>query len=182
MSVQIYSLSDPKTGECRYIGQSVNAKQRLNSHRLCVKRGSPLYVHNWWRKTVREQGMEPLQEIMVTVETTEQADMAEQILIEGGRLQGLDLTNISGGGHVNRRGQASSFKGKHHTQESKRKLSEATANHLATHGHPNQGKHWKVKDSSRMGKSGFWTGRHHSEASKQKIRDYWKSRREIPNA
>jgi len=65
-----------------------------------------------------------------------------------------------------------SFRGRHHSEETKRKMSEW----MSGEKNPNYGKHhseeWKIKKSEQMkGERNHFFGKHHSEESKNKIRN-----------
>lgn len=92
MKIFIYTLSDPRTNEVRYVGQTNNLKVRLQNHlskwNLAKKKGSSI-----WLNELVDLGLKP--EMKLYIETTESnADAVEAALIEDFKGQGSNLTNI----------------------------------------------------------------------------------------
>ena len=93
MDVYIYALCDPRDDAIRYVGRTVNLKDRYrnhlkakwNTHRCC------------WIKGLKEIGLRPKMIILETVVESECRD-AEMWWIGHLRETGCDLTNHSDGG------------------------------------------------------------------------------------
>jgi hypothetical protein len=91
----IYTLSDPKTGEIRYVGKSDNPQKRLYDHiASCSK--SPTHKNNWIRSLIREN-QKPILNIIDTV-SIDNWQIYEIEWISKLRKEGHNLTNISDGG------------------------------------------------------------------------------------
>ena len=92
--VTIYTLSDPDTGEVRYVGKANDAEQRLRSHlRDSAKRKTPLY--SWLRKLTAERKSPTMQVLRVVDESDWEA--AERDAIACYRIAG-GLLNLADGG------------------------------------------------------------------------------------
>jgi hypothetical protein len=95
MDSLVYTLSDPRTGAIRYVGQtSRTLRCRLTEHIQDVKR-SRRYSSNWIKSL---GGLEPVIELVEICATQEDADEAEAFYIEYFRFLGFSLTNLTGGG------------------------------------------------------------------------------------
>lgn len=101
MTYQVYSLSDPITGEIRYVGQTARTLRiRLTEHIQDTKRRA---LHSSkWVKSLLKRGAEPLIELVEVHDTPEAVDEAEQFFIDYFRSLGFNLTNLTGGGKVTR--------------------------------------------------------------------------------
>ena len=55
MDVFIYSLSDPRTGEIRYVGKTVNLKRRLYGHLYDDEKTHK----SAWIKSLKRLGLKP---------------------------------------------------------------------------------------------------------------------------
>lgn len=93
MQVYIYSLSDPQTGEIRYIGKSINPKKRIDNH-LHIKKKSHC---SCWIQSLRNKKLKPLFDIIDTV-SKEDWIFWEQWWICQAKAWGFRLTNHSIGG------------------------------------------------------------------------------------
>src|ERR1700757_1290934 len=91
----IYSLSDPRTGEVRYIGKTTGTlKARLYSHNYHARRGRDGYVQRWLRSLGTPASIAVLdQAVCVT-----HLDALEREWISYGRRLGWRLTNSAVGG------------------------------------------------------------------------------------
>lgn len=115
----IYILSDPITGEIRYIGKTTQfLDERFYQHLYDAKRHNKSHLHKWINYLLN-RNLEPNIEILETV-TTKELNTLEKLYISIGRQRGLNLVNISGGGEG-----GGSMTGKHHSEESKKKMSDA---------------------------------------------------------
>lgn len=91
----VYALSDPQTGDVRYVGQtSRSLRRRLTEHVQDIKR-SKRYSSNW----IRSLGdIQPLIELIEEFDDQIKCDEAEQFYIDYFRSLGFKLTNLTGGG------------------------------------------------------------------------------------
>ncbi len=96
MKVFIYVLLDPLTKEVRYVGKTINSRQRLRKH---LTRRENNHKHSWV-KSLRTKGLKPIMAIIeeLEVEADEQWQPAEQWWIERLRNAGCQLTNLNDGG------------------------------------------------------------------------------------
>jgi hypothetical protein len=141
-TIYIYGLTDPRTGEVRYIGKSKDLKRRLRHHLFMARTGrEDTYKARWIRKLL-DQGIKPDIVILVTTDAEHWEEDERRLIAEGS-----NLTNTSAGGEgVNaprteqwcaRIGDA--HRGKEVSEETRRKLREIN---LAKHadgcknGHP----------------------------------------------
>lgn len=114
VTVFIYTLTDPRTNEVRYVGKAVNIKRRLNEH---LFRDKGCHKWNWLQQLVTE-GLRPTVSIIDVIENSDDTDWQarEVYWIAHYRRIGAPLTNLDSGG---RRGKCMSA-------ESRRKCSEAS--------------------------------------------------------
>ena len=96
----IYSLSDPNTGEIRYVGKTYNQlRKRLYSHLNECKSGNKSHKINWIKSLLSNNEI-PVISIIDTVPTN-QWQFWEQYWIEQFKQWGFNLTNIAKGGYDN---------------------------------------------------------------------------------
>ncbi len=112
MQVYIYSLTDPRNNQIRYIGKSINPKKRIDNH-LHVKRKSHC---SCWIQSLKSIGLKPIFEIIDIVEESNWK-FWEQYWIAQIKAWNFSLTNHSIGGE----GQL----GNKQTKESNEKRSKA---------------------------------------------------------
>ncbi len=95
----IYSLSDPITGEIRYIGKANNPKKRILDH---IKEGETSNKSHKisWVKSLISKGLIPIVEIVDEVPKSEW-EFWEIYWISQFRAWKFNLTNISSGGYNN---------------------------------------------------------------------------------
>lgn len=91
--IHIYSLSDPRTGQIRYVGKALNPFHRIRKH-LCDKRSS--HKTNWIQSLLCI-GLKPSIDILETVPEGEWQE-AERFWIAYLRFLGCPLTNLDNGG------------------------------------------------------------------------------------
>lgn len=150
MDVSVYCLSDPRTGEVRYVGYSKYPELRFASH--CKDAGNT-HKARWIMKLHREAGLRPALSVQCVVETAAEAKQIEVALIARHREQGARLTNGTAGGD--------GVVGRYHTEEEKRKIGDffrgrqRSSEHLAA---------LAASAERRRGKS--W-GRHTEETKKR---------------
>jgi hypothetical protein len=95
---EIYVLSDPHTGEPRYVGRSRNAKRRLYDH-IDKARRNTLTAHNYrWIRSLLARGVWPLVTVVEVCAADDWADR-ERFWIAHYRAQGARLTNHHEGGY-----------------------------------------------------------------------------------
>jgi len=109
----LYTLSDPRTGEIRYLGKSDHPFKRLTIHRLDLR--TQTHKVNWIR-SLREAGLTPLMEILDEVPES-QWEFWEREYIRVFRATGVRLTNQAEGG------EGGAFKGHRHSHESRSQIS-----------------------------------------------------------
>lgn len=94
----IYGLSDPRTGEIRYIGKSVNGVSRAKSHGTpAALRKDGTYKANWIR-SLQSIGLNYGIEILGTFEDGTGLADSERWAIAYARSAGCPLTNLTDGG------------------------------------------------------------------------------------
>lgn len=94
--VYIYALTDPRTDSIRYVGKTVELKERLLAHINDAKKGSKNWCHRWIR-TLLAEGFEPKQRVLQCVSECEWAE-AERRWIAHLSVNGAKLTNLTKGG------------------------------------------------------------------------------------
>lgn len=94
--VFIYTLSHPITNEVRYVGKTINLKERLQGH---LEDKGPTYKRKWISKLKRE-GLIPVIEVLEEFqgEHISEWQQAERFWIETLRFYGCRLTNACAGG------------------------------------------------------------------------------------
>jgi hypothetical protein len=95
--VFIYGLEDPITKEIRYIGKTINTKNRYYQH-VCNFDNTNPHKKNWI-SLLKKQGLKPN---LVIIEKTNEKnwEKRERYWIKTGLELGWKLTNISAGGSV----------------------------------------------------------------------------------
>lgn len=116
MTAFIYGLFDPETGECRYVGKTVQPlKARLRSHiSMAIRHPGGRKVSSWIASVVRNRSRP---EIATLEESPDDWREAESFWIASLRLAGCRLTNLTTGGE--------GCEGYRPTEETRRRLSEA---------------------------------------------------------
>jgi hypothetical protein len=144
----IYTLSDPRTGQVRYVGKTLYITGRFNHH---LKRATPTTHKGCWILGLRKLGLEPEIDVVDFIPANDTAAFwaAEQFWIETFRAMGCKLTNLMEGG----RG------GARMSDESRAKAS-ASAKAKWAAMTPEQLKEWGAK----------FKGRKASEETKEKMR------------
>jgi len=115
MSTFIYALCDPRTFEVRYVGKSDDPYKRY-CHHLMDK--AKTYKVNWIQSLLKV-GLLPIRQILEECDKSIW-EQREQDWINFYKKIGSNLTNIADGGVG-----GSGHKGKHHSEEAKRKIKEA---------------------------------------------------------
>lgn len=108
----IYSLVCPLDGKVKYVGKANDPKSRFRKHKsLGDTNTGDNIAKNEWIKSLLDQGLLPILEILEEVEITEWKEK-EKFYVRQFREQGLELFNICGGGNGATFGNSGSFKGK----------------------------------------------------------------------
>lgn len=155
----IYKLICPISNECRYVGKTVQTlNKRLYKHKY-NKRRTPSHKNSWLIQ-LEDKGL--LNELKI--ELIEECEISllnnkEIFWIAKLKSDGYKLTNMTEGGEVGSLGCK-------HTDEAKRKISEAGKRRKG-YKHTIEAKE-KISDSLR-GKRGRNTGNKHSEKTKKQI-------------
>lgn len=136
----IYVLEDPRDGEVRYVGVSIDPKRRLKSHKHAPRSKTESHTHKArWVATLERDGLAP--RLRVIEEGDGDWVEAEMRWIASYRAAGARLTNLSDGGEgaighaptdetrarmaeAQRALGGANRLGKTHTNESKRAISE----------------------------------------------------------
>lgn len=115
--VFIYGLVDPKTNELRYVGKSVNPLVRLRKH-ISERNVHDTYKDRWLRK-LYDLNIKP--ELIIIDEVKHnQWQFWERFYINYFKSIGCSLTNTTIGGD-----EPPSTKGRKHTDETRKKMSES---------------------------------------------------------
>ena len=94
--VEIYSLSDPRTCQVKYIGKANDSNKRLASHiRDSRRRNTPVYI---WIRELIECGLKPILQV-VNITSELEWPVKETEIISEYRSLGVDLLNVSKGGN-----------------------------------------------------------------------------------
>lgn len=95
MKTFIYTLTDPRTNQIRYVGKSVNLRGRIDGHMYNKKK-----THcSCWIQSLMKLGEKPILDIIDCVENDWQ--FWEQHYISLFKTWGFDLTNHTNGGEGN---------------------------------------------------------------------------------
>lgn len=110
----IYTLSDPRNNEVRYVGKTFDLRQRFHDHTCNAKKFNKRLS---WIKSLKNQGILPKMEILETFENASDEEWAEaeRFWISTLKLYGCRLTNMDSGG----------MGGKRLPQETKNKISQS---------------------------------------------------------
>lgn len=185
----IYLLSDPNTGETRYVGKSNSPVRRHSAH--CSRAKNSRTHTDRWINGLRLLGHAPKLETLIEVPYTEW-EQWERAIIKAFRMLGVPLTNHTDGGDDPPHGHSH-----RHTPESRAKISAArlgkklsaetrakltgrklTAEHCASLSAARIGKKFTAEHRARL--SAAMTGKKHTPESRAKIsaarlRAVWKN-------
>lgn len=107
----IYSLICPLDGKVKYIGKANDPKGRFRKHKsLGDTNTGDNMAKNEWIKSLLDQGLSPLLEIIEEVDVTEWKEK-EKFYISKFKEEGFHLFNLCGGGNGSSFGNSGSFKG-----------------------------------------------------------------------
>lgn len=132
---KIYWLSDPRTSEMRYIGQTTHKLEyRLKSH--CKTPQKEKTHKTWWIRQLRKIGLKPKIHLLQILPDKTSLNLAEIYWIAHFKMLGCDLTNIAPGGEgrhgpfsdETKRKMSDAHKGKTLSDETKLKMSLAKQN------------------------------------------------------
>lgn len=124
----IYTLSDPRTNEVRYVGKTFGLKQRYSDH-VCTT--SKINKKTSWVLSLKKSGHLPIMEVIEKLENVESNawESAEKFWIETLKFYGCRLVNGTSGGDSGKRMSAESIqkrvdatRGRKHTEEHKEKI------------------------------------------------------------
>lgn len=109
---KIYVLIDPTTNEIKYVGKTINEKERYKNH-LNPKHNEKTHKRNWINK-LRNNNLKPIFKVIEEVLITDDWRDREKYWISHYRLLGFNLVNHSDGGEgLDFKGNQTSFKENH---------------------------------------------------------------------
>lgn len=156
--VYIYSLDEPKTGEPRYVGKTVNPGKRLYGHIRYSEKNNKTYKDCWIRKLCRE-GSAPVLTIVDEVENSS-SNFWEQHYISLYKSWGFKLTNLTDGGDG-----GNTMLGVKQSIETIKKRNQARRNN----GKPWISEECKIKMRENASGNQNMKNKHHSEESKRQM-------------
>lgn len=119
--VLIYALKDPGTNDIRYVGKTVNLKNRMNRHKRDALSGNTAIRRNAWLRSLLHKNQEPVIQIL---EETNETEWAERERYYIALHHSEKLTNMTAGGETCRfSGENHWNYGKHLSKETKQKIS-----------------------------------------------------------
>lgn len=95
----IYALLDPETFEVRYIGKTVNPKNRARQHLMAATGGTHTPVYCWWRSLIAANRPHPVMAVIAS-STSEEWEALEVEVIAQYRQEGARLLNVADGGNA----------------------------------------------------------------------------------
>ena len=93
--IHIYTLVDPRNGQVRYVGKTVDPKNRLSVH---LKDGDRTYRGNWIKSLKREGYTPEMRTLEIVSSAGTEWQEREKFWIQFYRQQGFQLTNLTDGG------------------------------------------------------------------------------------
>jgi hypothetical protein len=162
-TVYIYGLYDPRGGELRYVGKTINLQARLWDHVTRAKSGEGNGKSEWISELL-SLNLQP--EVKILEETDEAGwEEAEKRWIADSLDEGLDLLNVSEGG-----GSPPDWAGRKQSKEHIRKRVEARRrNNTYTQSEKTKRKISQAKQGTKTGENNPFYGREHSKATRLKI-------------
>jgi group I intron endonuclease len=139
--IYIYSLSDPRTNEVRYIGKSVNPKRRLNEH---LKKFTGSHKSNWI-KSLLNIGLMPIIEIVEICNDSNWCEREKYWISQFGNLtngteggeDGRMLSSVRKRMSIINSGVNNPNYGKKASEETRKKISESLINRNLSKEHKN---------------------------------------------
>lgn len=176
-TVFIYALKDPDTGQIRYVGETVDTKQRLSQHLSEARRLRGNTPRLALLRSYLRGGIKPTLVVLDEVPESEWQQW-EVAYIEYFSECGCDLVNSAPGGIGTGSGLNSPMFGKKRPVQSKLMSGDKnpmfgrTGNRAPGYGKSpwNAGKKCPELGSRKRGKASWMKGKKHSEISKSKIR------------
>lgn len=156
-SIHIYALICPIKGKVRYVGKSVQVRERFLSHHIKGREGDTSYAKTRWVKKLLKLNLYPVLSIIETCNEKTWIDK-EKYWIKRLREEGHPLLNISEGGD-----SISYWKGKKRSQETKDKI------RLTKSGTTLSEEHKKKISESMIGVNTWAKGIKYSEERKRKM-------------
>ena len=152
----IYLIVNNANGKT-YVGQRKSSKEWYEDRYM----GSGILL----AKAKKKYGIENFEKFLIQhCNTKEETDKAERFWIAEYRNRGKAEYNIASGGHGGCGiGENHPMYGKHHTEEAKRKNSEAHKGRVCS-----DKTKQKISEANK-GHPGYWLGKHHSEEIRKKI-------------
>lgn len=190
MITYIYDLSDPRTGHVRYVGKSVNPKERLATHIREARQGSVVHSRRWIDGLL-QCGLRPVLGILEETNTA-RANECERYWIATLQCLGADLTNRTPGGD----GQAPGYKpsaetvakisaagrGRKMTEEQRAGLKEAFTRPEVSARRSDLMKQRYADPVARLAITGPTRGTRLSEETKQRMSASWTPERKAKHA
>lgn len=187
--VYIYTLSDPKNGQVRYVGKTEYVDKRLHQHiRDCNKSNNH---KNCWIKSVLKNGQKPIFNILDEVEKNNW-QYWEIYWIAQFKSWGFNLVNSTDGGECGpihfgdanpskrlevREKISKALKGKKVSDETKEKLSQYKGENHHGYGKPSWNSGIKTSEEVKIklrelqsGENNNFYGKNHSAETKEKLR------------
>ena len=201
METYIYTLTDPRTNQIKYVGKTNNPYYRFRMHIHEAKNGNT-YKQNWI-KGLLKSNLEPVFEIIDTIDNKDWM-FWEQFWISQCKTWGFKLTNLGIGGegssglkHTEKTKQLISSilkekyskephpkKGKKESEISKKNKSESSKGNTNSKGNVcsehNKKLFSEMYTGTRIGTDNPFYGQTHTEATKQKISAIHKGRKKGP--
>lgn len=177
-SAVIYGLIDPRTGNVRYVGYTAKSlKKRFKEHLRDIRRCK----RTSWIKSLQKQGLVPEVVVLEKVGEKNWQEIERKWIADFGRKNLVNGTD-GGDGIVNpseelRQKRAEVQKGRHHSRETKQKMSEVKRNNK----NPMFGKYHSEESRRKIseaikGEKNRMFGRHLSKETRRKISETMRSR------
>lgn len=93
--VFIYTLTDPRTSQIRYVGKTVDIEGRMRQHNS--RMSSPITHRDYWGNSLLDSGQKPVFTVIDVANENNWEDI-ERFWISYHRNNGFPLTNLSSGG------------------------------------------------------------------------------------
>jgi hypothetical protein len=121
----IYGLVDPRTEEIRYIGKTRKSLSRRYSKHIREASDTTRSHKDAWIRQLYYLGLQPTVRVLEEIPEGEaELNSAERSWIQTFRMAGVNLTNMTDGGDCGPLpGEANPFFGRHHSEESRKKIS-----------------------------------------------------------